>query len=191
MIATIRNLAAALAVACAALAATGPSAAQVIESRAESWGLQNEQPAVISGEVVDILCVLAGDCPAQCGGGSRQLGILQKSGTLTLVAKNGQPLFNGAVDDLVPFCRKQVDADGLFAGNDTSKIFQLQFIREAGSKEWVKAERWTKRWTERNPSIAAMVDEWFYHDPRILKQIQAKGYLGLGAAVDAEFIKQQ
>lgn len=161
------------------------------ESKAESWGLQNEKSTVVSGKVVDILCELAGDCPDKCGAGSRQLGILQKTGALLIVAKNGQPLFNGAVDDLLPFCRLDVHADGLMAGDDKNQLFQIQRIQTIGTNAWVDADRWTKVWSERNPTLAKDTEEWFYHDPRIQKQVDANGYFGLGAATDVEFIKKQ
>ncbi len=163
--------------------------AQPQKSQAESWGLQNEEPTIHSGKVVDVLCELTKDCPEQCGAGKRQLGLLTPGGKLVLIAKNGQPLFNGAVVDLLPYCQKQVDIDGLTVGDEKNRIFQLQFIREQGAQKWTKAELWTQGWQKNNPAIANSVDEWFYHDPRIAKQIEANGYLGLGAAADREFAK--
>jgi len=181
---------AAFAVAVLAVAApTGSADAQQPASQADLWGLQNEQATVLSGKVVDILCELTKDCPAQCGGGKRQLGLLTADGKLVLVAKNGQPLFNGSVPDLLPYCQKPVDADGLMAGDENNRIFQLQLIREQGAQQWNKAELWTQTWQKNNPAIAASADEWFYRDPRIAKQIEANGYLGLGAAADREFAK--
>ena len=175
----------------AALLALGAAApAQAADSKADSWGIQNERAAIVSGEVVDIACSLTGDCPAACGAGARQLGILQADGVLLTVAKNGQPFFNGAVDDLLPHCKKKIDADGLIGGNDEAKIFQIQTIRAAGATEWVKTERWAKVWAEKNPKDAAAVEEWYLHDPRVAKQIEANGYLGLGAAADVVFAKK-
>jgi hypothetical protein len=165
------------------------AAAQQPKSQAEVWGLQNEEPTLHSGKVVDVLCELTKDCPAQCGAGKRQLGLLTNAGKLVLVAKNAQPLFNGAVPDLLPYCQKMVDVDGLTAGDENNRIFQLQLIREQGAQQWNKAELWTQAWQKNNPTIATSVDEWFYHDPRIAKQIEANGYLGLGAAADREFAK--
>jgi hypothetical protein len=176
-----------------ALAAAFPliANAQAPQGKAESWGLQNEKLAVISGEVVDVACHLTGDCPAQCGAGQRQLGILQADGKLALVSKNGQPIFTGAIEELLPYCKKKIDADGLFSGNDKATMFQIQFLREAGSADWKPADRWTQVWSARNPALADKAEEWFYHDPRIQKQIDANGYLGLGKAADVEFIKKQ
>ena len=42
-------------------------------SEAESWNLYAEQPARFEAKVVDALCELTGDCPADCGAGKRQL----------------------------------------------------------------------------------------------------------------------
>jgi hypothetical protein len=106
-----------------------------------------------------------------------------------LVAKNSQPLFSGAVTDLLPYCRELVDVDGLMTGNEHSRVFQLQLIRRQGAPDWSKAERWTQEWQKQNPTLAEKTEEWFYHDPRVAKQIDATGYLGLGDAADREFAK--
>ena len=46
-----------------------------------------------------------------------QLGIVREGdGALVLVSKNGQPAFNGAVTDLLPYCGKEVEVDGLLTG---------------------------------------------------------------------------
>jgi hypothetical protein len=171
------------------LAQLGMAGAQQPKSQAENWGLQNEQATVLAGKVVDVACELTKDCPAQCGAGRRQLGLLMAGGRLVLIVKNGQPLFNGAVADLLPYCNKSVEVDGLMAGNETTRVFQLQLIREQGAADWAKTERWTKEWQERNPSLADKWEEWFYHDPRVTKEIDARGHLGLGAAADREFAK--
>ena len=88
-------------------------------SNAKEIGLVGEQKAMFSGKVVDILCELSGDCPANCGDGKRQLGIVrQADNVLVVVSKNSQFEFNGAVDDLLPYCNKAIDADGLLIGDD-------------------------------------------------------------------------
>lgn len=163
--------------------------AQEPKSQAESWGLQNEEPVLLSGRVVDILCELTRDCPAECGAGKRQLGLITSAGRLLPIAKNGQPLFNGAVADLLPYCRKFVDIDGLMTGNERHRVFQLQLIRPQETRDWSKAELWTEVWRKRNPSLADKAEEWFYHDPRVARQIDATGYLGLGARADRDFAK--
>lgn len=171
-------------------AALTPVQAQEARSQAESWGLQNEELAVMSGKVVDVLCELSGDCPAKCGDGTRQLGLLTPQNKLVLVSKNGQPAFNGAVPDLLPYCQKLVEIDGLYAGSEKNKLFQVQLIREKGKPDWNKAEIWTKIWQEKNPTATGSPEEWFHQDPRIKKQIETSGYLGLGPEADKAFIKK-
>jgi hypothetical protein len=163
-------------------------------SQAESWGLLGEEKARFAGTVVDILCELTGDCPANCGGGTRQLGILREADDrLILVSKNGQPAFNGAVADLLPHCGDRIEVDGLLVGDATitptdAKFFQVQRIRGAGG-DWQKANRWTKVWAEKHPD-AKGEGPWFRRDPRVLRQIEEEGYLGLGPAADAKFIAE-
>ena len=47
---------------------------------AESWGLPDEQTTRFDATVVDLLCELTGDCPADCGGGARQLRLVTDDG---------------------------------------------------------------------------------------------------------------
>lgn len=165
--------------------------AQQPKSQADSWGIQNEEATVLVGKVVDLVCELAKDCPAQCGAGKRQLGLLTAAGKLVLVAKNTQPLFTGAVIDLLPYCQKQVEMDGLMTGNDDHKVFQIQLIRERNTEKWNATDQWTLEWQKNNPTVAGSFEEWFYHDPRVAKQIDKNGYLGLGEAADRAFLRTQ
>jgi len=186
-------------IAAALLAATltGPAAAQEgafsAGSQAEEWSLVGEEKALFSARVVDILCEIAGDCPADCGAGARQLGLVRDAdGALVAVLKNGQPLFNGAVDDLLPYCNAAVEVDGLLIGDDAAnpaKFYQVQRIRRAGEAEWSKANRWTQAWAERNPEAATLPGPWFRKDPRVQALIAREGYLGLGLETDAAFIE--
>lgn len=162
-------------------------------SNAKEIGLVGEQKAMFSGKVVDILCELSGDCPANCGDGKRQLGIVrQADNVLVVVSKNSQFEFNGAVDDLLPYCNKAIDADGLLIGDDPgmkAKVYMIQFIRETGAAEWTMTTRWTKAWAERNPG-AKGEGPWFRRDPRVTKQIDKSGYFGLGKDADEKWIKE-
>lgn len=173
----------------AALLAATPALADEIRSRAESWGLQNEKAAVVSGVVVDMACDLSGDCPPDCGGGTRQLGLRTDAGRLILVSKNGQPAFNGATADLQPWCGKAVDLDGLFVGSDRYTVYQVQFVRAKGAADWTKADLWTRQWQARNPQAKVDPEQWFTADPRVKKQIDAHGHLGLGTQADVDYIK--
>lgn len=185
----IRLAAAALALTAAPLSADDFSSG----SNAKSWGLLGEEKALFSARVVDILCEMTGDCPADCGGGDRQLGLVRASdGVLVFPMKNGQPLFNGAVADLQPWCGADVDVDGLLVGDverAPAKFYMVQFIRAAGAAEWIKADRWTKVWAERNPEAAKQEGPWFRKDERVQAEIEKDGYLGLGEEADAAFIK--
>jgi hypothetical protein len=166
----------------------GPTQAQ--ESQAKSWGLSEEELARFEATVVDLACELGGDCPTECGALDRQYGLLRSDGTLVPVAKNGQPLFNGAGADLAPYCGQEVEVDGLFAGHSGFRFYQIQLIREAGADEWQKTDRWTKVWDEQHPDLAAEEGPWFRKDPRIQARIAEHGYLGLGREADQEFLEE-
>ncbi len=162
-------------------------------SNAKEWGLAGEEKAMFSGKVVDFLCELAGDCADNCGGGNRNLGILRaKDNKLIAVLKNRQPAFNGAAEDLLPYCNKDVDVDGVLIGDDEvvkAKFYMVQFIREAGQSEWKKTTLWTKQWAKKNPEFAKGKGPWFRRDPRVAKQIAATGNFGIGKEADEKFIK--
>ena len=162
-------------------------------SQAKEWGLAEEELALFSGKVVDIACELSGDCPDNCGNGLRHLGILRDTDNkLVMVLKNRQAAFNGATDDLLPYCNKQVDVDGVLIADQEeygAKFFMVQFIRESGAPEWNKANLWTAAWKKRNPEAGGK-GPWFRRDPRVLKQIEAEGYLGLGKQADEAYRKE-
>lgn len=159
---------------------------------AESWGLPDEEKARFEAKVVDILCELTGDCPDNCGGGKRQLGLLQDDGALVLPVKN-KAIFAGVVDELIDFCAKRVVADGLFTSNRGYKIFALQFVKQAPDGKWRGADRFLPKWAERNGLDAKdpKVKRWFENDPRIKERIEADGKLGLGLAADKKFQESQ
>lgn len=163
-------------------------------SQAASWGLAGEESARFEATVVDLLCEIAGDCRDDCGAGARQLGLKRTAdGAVLVVAKNGQPLFNGAVDDLLPWCGKAVEVDGLLVGDDPAnpfRIYQIQFIRAQGAADWTAADRWLDAWKARNPSVANAEGEWFRNDPRVRALIERDGWLGLGQETDAAFLKE-
>jgi len=180
----------------AALILAGPVAAHDFSagSEADSWGLLGEETARFEARVVDILCELSGDCPENCGGGDRQLGLLRTADDVLVMAlKNGQPLFTGAVEDLLPYCGQTVVVDGLLVGEPgtaPAKFYQVQTIRPEGAEEAARANRFTDVWAEENPTAAQAGGEWFRNDPDIRAQIEAEGYLGLGPAIDDAFIAE-
>ena len=160
-------------------------------SKAKGFGLSEEEKATFSGKVVDVLCELTGDCVENCGNGNRNMGIVRETdGRLVMVLKNAQFSFNGPVADLLPYCNKNVDVDGLLIGDEeyyNTKFYMVQFIREKGSADWAKANKWTKSWRAKNPEVAKGKGPWFRRDPRVVKQIEATGYFGLGSEADEKY----
>lgn len=160
-------------------------------SEAKEWGLSGEQKARFNARVVDLLCELTGDCPADCGDGRRQLGLLRSDQVLVLPLKNRQAAFTGAATDLLPFCGKDVEVDGVLVGDEDEtpvKYYMVQTIREQGTAEWTKTDQWTRTWARNNPEAEGK-GPWFRRDPRVKAKISESGYLGLGAETDAAFIK--
>lgn len=170
----------------AALGAT--SAAQA----ASSWGLPNEEETRFEAKVVDLLCELTGDCPAQCGAGKRQLGLLMDDGKLILTNKNSAP-FAGTVDELIDFCGKRVQADGLFSTNRGYTFFALQFVREAPDGKWRGANRFVPKWAAANgvKADSKAAQQWFRNDPRVKKLLGENGKLGIGLEAEKKYLESQ
>lgn len=192
----IRSLVAALAL--SAFTATGAAAQEGPFSAGSTantkWNVLGKETALFKGKVVDILCELSGDCPANCGDGSRQLGIIREAdGVLVLVNKNSQAAFTGAVEDLLPYCGKDVEVDGLLAGipeMTPAKFYQLQKIRLVGEEKFAKANKWTKVWGVKYPEEKKIKGPWFRKDPRVNSRIEQNGRLGLGKEADEAFAKE-
>ncbi len=143
---------------------------------AEEWGIEGEKIARIEAKVVDIACELTGDCPADCGAGKRQLGLLKDDGTLLLVAKNSD-IFAGAANDLKGFCGKRIIADGLLITTLRMPLFALQFKRLAPDGEWSRANWFIRDWSKANAGKDG--DEWFRHDENVLNEIKTNGVFGI------------
>ena len=112
-------------------------------------------------------------------------------GALVIANKNLQGVFTGAIEDLLPHCGKTIEVDGLLVGDEEmtpAKVFQVQRLRDPGG-EWQKANRWTKPWDAANPELAKVKGRWYRKDRRVMSEIEAEGYLGLGLERDAEFIE--
>jgi hypothetical protein len=163
------------------------------ESDAKTWNLYAEQPARFEAKVVDLLCVLAGDCPDNCGDGRRQLGLLRAvDDVLVFPNKNSQPVFTGANIELLPFCGKEVEVDGLLVEDPdlgSKNVYLLQKIRESGASDWTTADRWTKEWAKANPEAQGK-SPWFRRDPRVKDHIKKEGYFGLGLDVDQTYFEE-
>jgi hypothetical protein len=166
-------------------------------SKAKSWSLLGEENALLEGVAIDALCVLTGDCPADCGAGKRQMGILRSADWRFLLAnKNGQPVFTGATVDLAPYCGQTVEVDGLLVGDNEvtpglgdGKLFQVQTIRVIDEENVHKTNLWTGDWAKRNPDTGGK-GPWFRRDPKVTEQIEAHGRLGLGAEEDQKYIEE-
>ncbi|MEP3233733.1 MAG: hypothetical protein ABJN04_09615 [Hyphomicrobiales bacterium] len=172
-------------------AASFPFAAMADDpnSKAKNWNLVDEKKAIFSGKIVDIRCEVTGNCADECGAGAYQLGILTTDGKLIPPMKNGQTSFNGAIDDLLPYCGKNVEVDGLLVGADIpEQLYQIQLIKVEGG-EWAKANLHTKTWKKKYPDAGGK-GPWFRRDPRVKAQLEKDGWLGLGADVDKKFIAE-
>ncbi|MDX2307203.1 MAG: hypothetical protein NW216_03085 [Hyphomicrobium sp.] len=141
---------------------------------ADSWGLQNETVTEIEAKVVDIACSLKGDCPANCGDGRRQLGLLTTDGKLRLAAK-GATNFAGAAEELLPYCGRKVFADGLLIENPAMTIFMVQNLRSAKSEPLKPANAFEANWKAKNGDAK----EWYREDPSVKKIIGQVGVLGI------------
>ncbi len=159
---------------------------------AESWGLPGEEIVRFEAKVVDLLCELTGDCPARCGAGKRQLGLLKDDATLVLPLKN-QTFFSGAADELIDFCAKRVVADGLMVTNRGYTIFALQFVKAVPDGKWRRADRFLPKWAKRNglDPTDKKVKRWFENDPQVKALIARDGKLGLGLEADRKFLEGQ
>ena len=158
-------------------------------SEAKTWNLYAELPATFEATVVDLLCELTGDCPADCGAGSRQLGLKRSvDDVLVLAMKNNQPAFSGAATDLVPWCNQLVQVDGLMLEDEelgARNLYLVQTIQPSGGEK-TKANQFTKKWAEKNPNATGK-GPWFRRDPRINEVTGREGYLGLGLEADAAY----
>ena len=160
-------------------------------SEARSWNLYAEVPALFDATVIDVMCDLTGDCPANCGDGDRQLALKRTvDGVTVMVLKNNQPAFTGAAVDLLPYCGQEITVDGLMIEDEdfpVSNIYLVQRIK-AGDGDWAKASQWTKVWAKQNPDAKGK-GPWFRRDPRVQAEIAKHGYLGLGQETDQAFIE--
>ncbi len=150
---------------------------------ANEWGIDHEAKARFQATVVDVLCELTGDCPAGCGAGKRQLGLLRDDGTLVLTVKNFDP-FAGAVNDLVGFCGQRIEVDGLMISNPKLPMFALQFKRTPGGK-WSRANQFGKDWAKAHPD-KGKPSQWFRKDPTVVQLIEEQGVFGIPGLKPAE-----
>lgn len=148
---------------------------------ASPQGFNGEQSVTVTGKVADMLCLLTGDCPADCGAGTRQLGVLSGTGTLYLLAKTETP-FAGAVADFLPQCGKEVTIDGLSVTANRATILYADRVRETEKTPWRPLIGFIVDWSARNGfgAMSAQADSWWEHDPLIRAHIARFGKTGLG-----------
>jgi hypothetical protein len=151
---------------------------------ANQWGIDGEKIAQFEAKAVDVLCELTGDCPANCGDGKRQMGLLTDDGTLRLALKSNTS-FAGAVLDLVPWCGKRVEVDGLLITYANPITFYMaQRLREPGTEKWINARAFSKAWAEANNEKNA--NNWMRKDPTVKAVIDKFGPVGIpGAKIPA------
>ena len=162
-------------------------------SEARSWNLYAEVPAKFEARVVDLVCEFSGDCPADCGAGKRQLGLVRTADdVLVLPMKNSQPAFTGAAVELQPFCNQVITVDGLMLDDPelgAQNVYLVQTIVPPGATDTIKANQWTKVWAKAHPDAKGK-GPWFRRDPRINEIIASEGYLGLGLEEDETYIAE-
>ncbi len=141
---------------------------------ADAWGIEHEKVVELTGRVVDIACTLKGDCPPNCGDGKRQLGLLAADGKLRAVVK-GPVDFAGPVRDLVAFCGRSVQVDGLLVENPAIHIVQIQNIREKAEQPWARALAFEIDWQAKN----GKAEEWYREDKVVKEVIGADGVYGV------------
>jgi hypothetical protein len=141
---------------------------------ADAYGIAHEKTVEFAGTVVDIACTLTGDCPANCGGGKRQLGFVTADGKLRAAVKSATN-FAGAVQDLLPYCGKQVLVDGLLVENPALTLLHVQNLRETIDQKWQPTEAFEKQWVAKN----GPADDWFRADTTIKAAIDADGVYGI------------
>jgi len=155
----------------------------------DPWPITSAEEAQFSGEVVDVLCELSGNCAANCGNGKRQLAVKTQDKTMgtVLVAKNLNN-YTGAADELWQFCGQQVDVNGLFTQHKGVRIFQVQNMRTTGG-QWQKATKYLSAWAQRSGKSPQQAKRWYNHDERVKAIIERDGRLGLGTQADKDYFK--
>ncbi len=141
---------------------------------AEAWGIEGEKLVEFSARVVDIACTLKNDCPPDCGGGKRLLGLMTEDGKLRAAVKASVD-FGGAVRDLLPYCGKTIQVDGLLIENPAITMVMVQRMRENASQERRKTLTFQADWDARNGKS----DEWYRNDPLANKVIADDGVYGI------------
>ncbi len=159
----------------------GLSACATPVGQVERWGISGVEVAELSGEVVDVLCEVSGNCVEQCGAGTRQMGLKTEQG-MVLIAKDLNR-YTGAAEELWPFCSQQLVVNGQFTETGSLRFFQVHTVRLPKGK-WMSTTRFLEAWAEENGKSADAVTRWYLEDQRIEAILEQDGLLGLGPGVN-------
>ncbi len=152
-----------------------------------NWPITAAEQAALSGSVVDVLCELSGNCADNCGDGSRQLGIKTGDQGLILISKN-LTNYTGAADELIGFCGRPVEINGLFTDHEGVRFFQVQNMREPGG-QWKKATQFNQAWAKRSGKPVGLAGKWYLNDGRVDEVLTKDGRLGIGIDADEEYFQ--
>lgn len=137
-------------------------------------GLDNEKSLTLKATVVDLVCGLTGRCAPDCGGGKRQLGLRAEDGKLYAAIKSTVD-FAGSIQDLLPYCGRTIEADGLLIESPKMQLYLVQKLRERDSDPWKPTTAFLDTWTAKN----GRADEWYRADPAVKTITEADGVLGI------------
>jgi hypothetical protein len=162
------------------LTAAGALIAAPAAFAAEKMNLPEEREYTGTATVVDVVCELTKNCPNQCGAGKRQLGLKTPDGKILMAAKNTVN-FMGAVHDLLPYCGKQLEVDGITATQYGTTLFMLQRYRPNGKAEWREANQSLLDWAKANKvkPDSNEAEEWMRNDPLVKTAVAKRGKLGV------------
>lgn len=159
----------------AALGVMSVASGVTTEARAaDLWGIEGERAVVLKGRVVDLLCEVGGQCAPDCGGGRRQLGLVDASGRLYPAAK-GNTLFAGAVADLAPYCGREVEVDGLVIESARMPLLFVQTLKAPGDTAFQPAEAFGKAFE----AAYGKAEEWYRAHPAVKEAIAENGVFGI------------
>lgn len=159
----------------------GLTACATPAGKVERWGISGVEVAEISGEVVDVLCEVSGNCVEQCGSGTRQIGIKTQQG-MVLVAKDLNR-YSGGAEELWPFCSQQLVVNGQFTETGPTRFFQVQNVRMPDGG-WMSTSRFLEVWAEKNGKPVNAANKWYLEDQRVETILKRDGLLGLGPNVN-------
>lgn len=154
--------------------AAGLAGSTVAARAADPWGLANEKVATFRAKVVDALCGVTGDCPKDCGAGRRQMALLTQDGTLRLAVK-GAFDFAGPVTDLVPYCGREIEVDGLLIEDPRIPMMFVQQVRVNPGDPWIPTDSFGREWSAKHGDN----QDWVRKDPTVREIIAKDGVFGI------------